>query len=745
MPRGILTLKQQLQGVQQKAWNDTSSTYAASFNGSNQYLTSSVNANLALGTSSFTVEYWIYLYATNSGKGIVTFGAPTTSYDAFFGITSVDSGQPNIQWYLSSNGTSWDIVSGYAATPMRGSISINAWNHIAFVRNVNSFSMYTNGQLVNSVVSTASIFQTANTVVLGLAQTSNYFPGLISNFRFVKGTAVYTANFRPPTGLLTAVSGTQLLTLQNSTFIDNSSNGLTFTNTGSIQAQQAYPFTQLSTPAVDYLVVAGGGGGGNNSGGAGGGGGLLQGSIPITTGTSYTVTVGTGGPGGTSTNGTIGVNSVFGNIVATGGGYGGGNNTAGGSGGTGGGGGAAPAGSAGATTIGGQGITGQGNTGGNGLGGGSGGQAGGGGGAGTQGLNAPVTNVAGNGGAGIASAISGTLTVYAGGGGGGTYPNTSTPGIGGVGGGGPGASVASAAGTAGSTNTGGGGGGGAGGSGNGGAGGSGIVIVSYPDVYASAAATTGSPMVSTSGSGSIAFSGTSQYITTVAASALAFSTSNFTVEGFVYFNSIGAAGSPKGVLQLSAASTGINASTANSISLGSNATGKWEIYAAGASIVAASAAPVANTWYHFAIVKNSGTTVLYINGASVISVADTTTYTATYLAVGAYYDAGYGIPGYVSNLRVVNGVAVYTGAFTPPASPLTRTQSAGTNISAITGTSTALLLNTVSGSQFADSSVNSYTLTRTGTPTWNQASPFATGLGYKNRVYTYTSSGTITF
>jgi hypothetical protein len=30
-------------------------------------------------------------------------------------------------------------------------------------------------------------------------------------------------------------------------------------------------------------------------------------------------------------------------------------------------------------------------------------------------------------------------------------------------------------------------------------------------------------------------------------------------------------------------------------------------------------------------------------------------------------------------------------------------------------------------------------------PTWNQASPFATGLGYKNRVYTYTGSGTITF
>jgi hypothetical protein len=27
-------------------------------------------------------------------------------------------------------------------------------------------------------------------------------------------------------------------------------------------------------------------------------------------------------------------------------------------------------------------------------------------------------------------------------------------------------------------------------------------------------------------------------------------------------------------------------------------------------------------------------------------------------------------------------------------------------------------------------------------PAWNSSSPFATGLGYKNRVYTWTSTGT---
>jgi hypothetical protein len=502
---------------------------------------------------------------------------------------------------------------------------------------------------------------------------------------------------------------------------------------GIVQKAWNTTINPLKPPAVDYLVVAGGGGADTGGGGAGG---LLQGTVPVTAGSSITVTVGGGGTGGNNAS-VSGQNSVFGSISATGGGAGsfGVNNyqpdVSGGaySGGSGGG--------AYQTSVPGNGTAGQGNKGGNAGTSGASSTAGGGGGAGTVGLNTVVLYTGANGGAGISSAISGTVTAYAGGGAGGGYQSV---GVGGAGGGGN-------AGVAGSTNTGGGGGGYVGISSiTGKAGGSGIVIVSYPDIYAAAAATTGSPTVSTSGSGSIAFSGTSQYITTPSAAAIAFSTNNFTVEGFVYFTSIGSSGAPKGVLQLSTNSAGINASAGNSVALGSNATaGKWEIYAGGTSTVAASAAPIANTWYHFAIVKNSGTTVLYINGTSVLSVADSTTYTGTYLAVGAYYDPGYGIPGYVSNVRIVNGVAVYTGAFTPPAAPLTTTQPAGTNISAITGTSTALLLNTVSGAQFADCSVNSYILTRTGSPTWNQSSPFATGLGYKNRVYTWTSSGSVTF
>ena len=125
----------------------------------------------------------------------------------------------------------------------------------------------------------------------------------------------------------------------------------------------------------------------------------------------------------------------------------------------------------------------------------------------------------------------------------------------------------------------------------------------------------------------------------------------------------------------------------------------------GADRIVANTTITANTWNHVAVVRISGTTRMYVNG-----VQQTTTYadSGNYViladrpVIGQLsdtaslfnnYSTNSNLRGLISNPRVVKGIGVYTGNFTVPTSPLTATQSAGTNIAAISGTETSLLLN----------------------------------------------------
>jgi hypothetical protein len=489
-----------------------------------------------------------------------------------------------------------------------------------------------------------------------------------------------------------------------------------------VQAVQQGGWPNQKTPSVEYLVVAGGGGGVR---GGGGGGGLLTGIDPVPNGQTLLVTVGGGGTGRAVNGSTIGGNgnnSVFGAITSNGGG-GGATDTNGtifgsygASGGSGGGGGAS---AANGTTLGGQGTANQGNAGGS-----NGGffgnpyPSGGGGGAGTAGLNASNNSVSGNGGAGVASVISGTVTAYAGGGGGGNYDSTGTFGIGGVGGGGGGPS----GGTAGTANTGGGGGGGAVG-GNGGNGGSGIVIVSYPDIYAAAASTTNAT-VSTSGSGSVLFNGSSQYLSTSATQVIP-ATGDFSIEAWIYPTSF--SGSPVFCGQGSAGDAG---RTLFFIS-----TGGVPTFSNGSSFTFTSTGTVSlNTWTYIAFTRSGSTGTWYINGASAgTGSLSGITVQNTFVTIGGsnpLWTAQY-FTGYISNFRISTVARTITSTPTAPFNPST--------------SNTKMLLLTASGAFLADASTNAYTFTNNGTSTWNQLSPFATGTGYKNRVYTWTTSGSITF
>ena len=149
----------------------------------------------------------------------------------------------------------------------------------------------------------------------------------------------------------------------------------------------------------------------------------------------------------------------------------------------------------------------------------------------------------------------------------------------------------------------------------------------------------------------------------------------------------------------------------------------------GGALISLGAAITTSTWTHVALVRNAGTMTCYVNGtavgtpqASSISCVSQTIALAT-----RYSDDSGSFIGYITNSRVVSGVAVYTGNFTPSTTPLQVTQSSGTNISAITVDTQTKLLNWTSNNAtyLSDASTNNLTGTVTGTVTSNSLAPFA--------------------
>ena len=233
------------------------------FNGSTDYLTAPSATAFAFGSGvDFTVECWVYLTAYSSG-GVLGGALVGTTFSAASGWF-INSGQDINTLRITSDASgSWG--DNITVTAGNG-LPLNQWTHIAFVRNGAVLTLYKNGNSVGSLSGASSYNFTSpgNTAYIGFAQ-SRYVPGYISNVRIVKGTAVYTAAFTPPTIPLTAITNTVLLTCQSNRFKDNSTNNFTLTLNGTPQVTPYYYPSTFTAPAAsigsgyfggsDYLTV----------------------------------------------------------------------------------------------------------------------------------------------------------------------------------------------------------------------------------------------------------------------------------------------------------------------------------------------------------------------------------------------------------------------------------------------------------------------------------------------------------
>jgi hypothetical protein len=608
--------------------------------GANYINIATTNSNFVF-TGDFTIEAWVNMPTTATGGPYTIFGS---NYSGG-GSAVFDFRYYNNNWQISLNGGFGTDISGTS-----GSITPNVWYHVAAVRSGSTITVYVNGKALGTTTNSNTLGYNQAYAIgsSGSGSGSNRFIGYISNLRVVNGTAVYTANFNPPTDNLSAIANTKLL-INGATIADASGNN-TLTTTGTPIVRMENPFGNnsiLLNGSSQYLTIP------SNAIFALPGDFTIEGwyyfnAAPGTTSGGFAALdqAGSGGVGfcffTTTVNlfaSNVGDQAVFTYtwptsiwfhlaIVRSG------------------------------TTV---------NCYVNGV---------------------PLTPVTG---VSYSWVQSGIVTIGKNGGVSNTYLNgyisnfrivkgtTLYPWI-----------PSTTALTTTSQNA----------------------TASQVSLLTAQSATIvdngnggpGQPTYITGTPYITLLNGTSQYITTPTNAALSF-TGDFTVEGWFYFKSvtqgtlfhIGTETTNRFVFFLSSGGIQGNWYTGVSLSLGGSLS--------------------VGIWYHIAFTRTSGTIICYINGTATGStIGQGGTLGDGKFSIG-YEPTNSGSPylsAYVTNVRAVNGIVVYTGAFTP-SGPLTATQSSGTNIAAITGTSTSLL--TLQDATFIDNSTNAFTITASGSPT----------------------------
>ena len=214
------------------------------FDGSS-YLDIADHSDFTFGTDDFTIECWYKaddLNLSSNWDYIFSSGWPVQ-----LGHT-VDSANTNsrFSFYMSDGNTSSGSYFVSNLNTGNGSVYAGQWYHVAVTRSGSTFRIFLNGELKDTATSSGSAPAPNINSAIGRfnpGSGGNYFyaDGKISNFRYVKGTAVYTESFRPPTEPLTNITNTKLLCCNNSSVTGSTVTPGTITNNGST-ASTVSPF-----------------------------------------------------------------------------------------------------------------------------------------------------------------------------------------------------------------------------------------------------------------------------------------------------------------------------------------------------------------------------------------------------------------------------------------------------------------------------------------------------------------------
>ena len=222
----------------------TAVTGSVSFDGTNDYLRIT-SSDFSYGTGDFTWELWAWLDSTSNRGYILDHG----NDEGALGFT--DTTPPKITYYNSTTGTSGALYNNVGDAPR------DSWNHFAACRSSGVTKVFVNGVERASQADTHNYSTTVLTIGIwgGLSGASNWWDGYISNLRLIKGTALYTSDFTPPTHALEVIGDTVLLCCNNSDSAGADGTGKTITVNGAAVSTLSPGLTRDFTSGTEFSGV----------------------------------------------------------------------------------------------------------------------------------------------------------------------------------------------------------------------------------------------------------------------------------------------------------------------------------------------------------------------------------------------------------------------------------------------------------------------------------------------------------
>ena len=158
------------------------------------------------------------------------FGTGTGNFTWEAWIKPADNPTYNPYWLVSANGSGTDgglsiqkeggnvkVKAGGGTTYLSFSApEVSVWTHFAVCRSGSTIKAFYNGIEQKSNTCTENFDTGAAYIGFTGSNINQSFNGLMSNVRWIKGSALYTSSFNPPTETLTNVTNTKLLCCNNS-------------------------------------------------------------------------------------------------------------------------------------------------------------------------------------------------------------------------------------------------------------------------------------------------------------------------------------------------------------------------------------------------------------------------------------------------------------------------------------------------------------------------------------------------